>query len=115
MPCIYTNKAIQVIYHTARSCRPKEVWSSHAIFLYIFISRLENFRNEICQFLSENDGNKIIHEHYVGTEIEDETEVMYDVPPADGILENLSVDLPDVGSACQLDYYVANKQDVCFI
>ncbi|KAI1728273.1 caspase domain-containing protein [Ditylenchus destructor] len=74
--------------------------------------RLENFRNEICQFLSENDGNKIIHEHYVGTEIEDETEVMYDVPPADGILENLSVDLPDVGSACQLDYYVANKQDI---
>ncbi|KAI1726960.1 caspase domain-containing protein [Ditylenchus destructor] len=74
--------------------------------------RLENFHNEICQFLSENDGNKIIHEYYVDTEFEDETEVMYDVPPVDGILENLSVDLPDVDSASKLDYYVGNEQDI---
>lgn len=31
-----------------------------------------------------------------------------------GILENLTVDLPDVNSASQLDYYSANKSDVSF-
>lgn len=83
------------------------------------VQRLESFAKEKDRLLLALEENRENLAERVDDapliKLDDEELVVDQVPEPSGVLENLSVDVPDTNVASQLSYYSSNKQDVSYV